>query len=97
MKALTWLVSLVASIAVLTGSAAAQCTRHFYNNSPGTVHLHRAQFGVVQRHAEPMHHQPAHDLDTDLFAVPGRQRHNRLGLRLKVLFTASGTFTTTPM
>jgi hypothetical protein len=34
MKALTWLVSLVASIAVLTGSAAAQCTRHFYNNSP---------------------------------------------------------------
>ena len=33
MKVLTWLVSLVACIAVLTGSAAAQCTRHFYNNS----------------------------------------------------------------
>jgi hypothetical protein len=34
MKVLTWLVSFVACIAILTGSAAAQCSRHFYNNSP---------------------------------------------------------------
>jgi hypothetical protein len=33
MKTLTWLISLIAFAALLTENAAAQCTRHFYNNS----------------------------------------------------------------
>jgi hypothetical protein len=41
MKTLTWLISLFACVAIWSGSAAAQCTRHFYNNSnvPWTVGL----------------------------------------------------------
>jgi len=33
MKTLTWTLSLIASAILLSGSASAQCTRHFYNNS----------------------------------------------------------------
>jgi len=33
MRILTWLISLFACVALWSPSAAAQCTRHFYNNS----------------------------------------------------------------
>jgi hypothetical protein len=33
MKTLTWLIALFAGVVLFTASAAAQCTRHFYNNS----------------------------------------------------------------
>jgi hypothetical protein len=33
MKTLTWLISVFACVALWSESAAAQCTRHFYNNS----------------------------------------------------------------
>jgi hypothetical protein len=41
MRILTWLISLFACVALWSGNAAAQCTRHFYNNSnaPWTVAL----------------------------------------------------------
>ena len=41
MRILTWLISSLAFVAIWSGSAAAQCTRHFYNNSnvPWTIGL----------------------------------------------------------
>ena len=33
MKTLNWTLSLIAGVILLSGSASAQCTRHFYNNS----------------------------------------------------------------
>jgi hypothetical protein len=39
MKISTWLIAVIVCLLAFTGDAAAQCKRHFYNNSPVTFHF----------------------------------------------------------